>query len=269
MKQLIFLVAATMASFLMVAQNDQSKKTEVLLLGTFHFANPGLDVAQFEDVNILSEKRQKEVEDLVAKLKQFKPNKIFIEAPASSQKRYDSLLLAYINGTHKLNANESQQVGFRLARECGLSRLYCIDYTDISFPMDSVIKIMIANQQMSMVQYVQETIQKEQNNFNEQLRTKTITQLMIDGNTEDMYNKLAGLYYFFLEAGDKNNHVGSFLASEQWRRNIYIYENILKNLDKKDERVFVLYGTTHVAMLKEMMKYNQKLKIVPVTDFLK
>jgi len=269
MKHVILFLIVFSACFCLNAQTTTAKKTEVLLLGTFHFANPGLDVAKFEDANILSVKRQKEVEALVEKLKAFKPNKIFIEVPVASQKRYDSLLAAYKNGTHKLSASESQQVGFRLAAACGLNNLYCSDFTNVSFPMDSVMKVMMANQQMDMLQYLQGTMQKEQNDFNEQLKTKTITQILIDGNTEAVYNKLAGMYYFFLKTGDKNNHAGSFLASEQWRRNIYIYENILKNLDGKEQRIMVLYGTTHVAMLKEMMKYNQEIELISVSKVLK
>jgi Family of unknown function (DUF5694) len=269
MKHFIVLLLIITTSGALNAQATPSKQTEVLLLGTFHFANRGLDVAKFEDVKILSEKRQKEVEELVARLKKFKPDKIFVEVPANAQKMYDSLYTAYKNGTHTLTGSETQQVGFRLAKECGLASLICADYNNVSFPIDSVMKVMMANQQMDMLQYFQTAIQKEQNDFNEEIKTKTITQMLVDGNTEKIYNKLVGVYYFFLKAGDKKNHAGSFLTSEQWRRNIYIYENILKNLDGNEKRILVLYGTTHVAMLLEMMKYNESLDIIPVKKILK
>lgn len=269
MKHFILATLFYSAGFYLHGQTGSSKITVVLLVGTFHFANPGLDVAKFEDADILSEKRQKEVGALVAKLKEFKPDKIFIEVPVASQKKYDSLLAAYKNGTHQLSASESQQVGFRLAKACGLNTLYCADFSNVSFPMDSVMKVMMANKQLEMLQYLQGAMQKEQNDFNKQLKTKTISQILVDGNTEAVYKKLAGMYYFFLKAGDKTNHAGSFLASEQWRRNIYIYENILKNLDGKEERILILYGTTHVAMLKEMMKYNEAFTIIPVSQLLK
>lgn len=269
MKKYLLLVFAFATNVSLMAQTTTTKKTEILLLGTFHFANPGLDVAKFENANILTEKRQREVEELVAKLKEFKPDKIFVEVPVASQKKYDSLFAAYKNGTHKLSASESQQLGFRLAKACGLNTLYCADFSNVSFPMDSVMKVMMANQQLEMLQYLQGAMQKEQNDFNEQLKTKTISQILVDGNTDAVYKKLAGMYYFFLKAGDKTNHAGSFLASEQWRRNIYIYENILKNLDGKEQRILVLYGTTHVAMLKEMMKYNESFTITTVAQVLK
>ena len=64
------------------AQNRQ-KPVEILLLGTFHFDNPGLDVAQFKNANILSPERQAEIRTVVEKLKKFNPDKLFIEARSS------------------------------------------------------------------------------------------------------------------------------------------------------------------------------------------
>ena len=52
-----------------------------MLLGSFHFDNPGLDVAKFENVDALSAKRQLEIKQVLDKLVQFKPDKIFIEVP--------------------------------------------------------------------------------------------------------------------------------------------------------------------------------------------
>ncbi len=268
MKRFIVVLAALSVQVVTMAQDTKQGKTEVLLLGSFHFANPGLDVAKFDNADILSPKRQKEIAEVLAKLKAFKPDKIFIEVPSSFQNRYDSLLAAYKNGSHILTASEAQQIGFRLATECGLSTINCVNYMDTGFPMDSVTKVMMANRQVDMLQYLQTTIQTTQNEFNASLKTKTIHQLLLDGNTDKEYDKLAGIYYFFLKAGDKNNYIGAWLASEQWRRNMYIYANILKSLDGKEQRILVLYGTTHVAMLKEMMKYNEALTIVPVSKVL-
>ncbi|MDZ4709292.1 MAG: DUF5694 domain-containing protein [Saprospiraceae bacterium] len=268
MKRYLLLFTALIIVFYLTGQ-DSINKTEILLLGTFHFANPGLDVAKFENANILTDKRQQEVETLAAQLIRFKPEKIFIETPATAQKRYDSPFTAYKNGAHTLTTNENQQLGFRVAKGSGLSGLICADYNQVSFPIDRVMKIMVANRQMDLLQYFQSVVQQEQNSFNEVLKTKTITQIILDGNTNEEYTKLAGMYYFFLNAGDKTNHAGSFLVSEQWRRNSYIYENILKNLDGKEKRILILYGTTHVAMLKEMMKYNERFKFIPVASVLK
>jgi hypothetical protein len=48
-----------------------------------------------------------------------------------------------------------------------------------------------------------------------------------------------------------------------------IYENVLKTLNGKEERILILFGSGHTALLNEMMKYNQKLGLVPLADVLK
>ncbi len=85
------------------------KPIEVLLLGTFHFDNPGLDVAQFDNANVLTAIRQFEILDLVKKLRTFHPDKIYIESLPESQNSIDSLVDQYKKGKYNLKANEINQ----------------------------------------------------------------------------------------------------------------------------------------------------------------
>ena len=115
MRKLFFTFIALSSLSLSIAQNKQPVK--VLLLGVFHFDNPGLDVAKFKNADILSAERQKEVMDVVNKLKAFAPDKIFIEAAPESQAKIDSQIVQYKAGKLALTANETQQLGFRLAKD--------------------------------------------------------------------------------------------------------------------------------------------------------
>src|SRR5947199_8838811 len=56
-------------------------KPKVMILGTFHFDNPNRDYVKMERDSILSERRQKEVRELIDHLKSFKPTKIAVEIP--------------------------------------------------------------------------------------------------------------------------------------------------------------------------------------------
>ena len=125
--------------FIAVSALGQESKTKVMLLGCFHFDNPGLDVEKFENVNILSERRQKEVTEVVELLKQFKPDKIFVEVPVELQGSLDSNLIKYKSGQITLRGTETHQLGYRLAKELN-SPLYAVDYRDAQFPFDSLVK---------------------------------------------------------------------------------------------------------------------------------
>ena len=266
MKKLLLLLGSSL--FLLVSTMAQQKKTKVLLLGCFHFDNPGLDVAKFENANIMSEKRQQEVMELVAKLKQFKPDKIFVEAPVSNQGKLDSNIMKYKAGQLTLQANETHQLGYRLAKELNLPTLYAVDYHEADFPYDSLVKSAMEAKQMNLLGYMKNTIDSIQNDFNGTLKTKTISEILLKQNSTAMNDLGVGVYFDFLVAGKEGNHVGSYLTSEWWRRNMIIYENILKRMTGKEERILVIFGQGHTALLDAMMKYNKNIELVPISSVL-
>ena len=265
MKKILVLFSSL---FLLVSAMAQQKKTKVLLLGCFHFDNPGLDVAKFDNANILSEKRQQEVMELLAKLKQFKPDKIFVEAPVNYQATLDSNIMKYKAGQLTLHANETHQLGYRLAKELNLPTLYAVDYNESAFPYDSLVKSAMEAKQMNLLGYMKNTIDSIQNDFNETLKKKTISEILLKQNSTAMNDAGVGIYFDFLIAGKEGNHVGSYLTSEWWRRNMIIYENILKRMTGKEERILVIFGQGHTALLDLMMKYNRNIELVPLSSVL-
>jgi len=266
MKKLLLFFGASL--FLLISTMAQQKKTKVLLLGCFHFDNPGLDVAKFDNANILSEKRQKEVMELLAKLKQFKPDKIFVEAPVSYQGTLDSNIMKYKSGQLTLKANETHQLGFRLAKELNLPTLYAVDYQDADFPYDSLVKSAMEANQMNLLGFMKKSIDSIQNAFNESLKNNTIREILLKQNSNAMNDLGVGFYFDFLIAGKEGNHVGSYLISEWWRRNMIIYENILKKMTGKEDRILIIFGQGHTALLDAMMKYNKNFELVPLNSVL-
>jgi len=254
---------------LLVAVHAQQKPIKVVLLGTFHFDNPGLDVAKFKDADILSPQRQKEVTEVVEALKAFAPDKIFIESPPDQQSRIDSSLREYKAGRMPLKGSEVHQLGYRLAKELNLPSVYGVDYRDANFPFDSLMKSAAAAGQMDLISFVQKTIDTVQKSFNEALQKSTIRQMLLRENTPEDIRLQLEFYLKLLPVGTSGNHVGSYLVSEWWRRNMVIYENILKHLTGKEQRILVIFGSGHTAILNEMMKFNSNIELVPVEKVLK
>lgn len=255
--------------FSIAAQQNDKKEIQVLLVGTFHFDNPGLDVAKFKDADILSPKRQQEVEEVVALLKAFAPDKIFIEAVPARQPQIDSSFASYKMGKRKLGPSEVDQLGFRLAKELGHSTVYGVDYHEAEFPFDSLMKSAMEAGQTDITAAVQKTIEEVQMSFNEALQKSTIKQMLLRENSNELMNLQHEFYFKLLAAGKFGNHVGSYLVSEWWRRNMVIYENILKQLNEKDKKIMVIFGSGHTAILNELMKFNPDMKLVTVSEVLK
>ena len=71
---------------------EDAPKATVMVVGVFHFDNPGLDDYKPEyQMDILSDERQAEIRELVNKLEDFRPTKIGLEFKYTAQARIDSL----------------------------------------------------------------------------------------------------------------------------------------------------------------------------------
>ncbi|HTL08591.1 MAG TPA: DUF5694 domain-containing protein, partial [Chitinophagaceae bacterium] len=242
MKKILLTLSSLFVLVILMAQ-PAAKPTRVLLLGCFHFDNPGLDVAKFENVDALSARRQQEIGKILEKLRQFKPDKIFVEVPVASQQRLDSNYQLYQAGRFTLRATETHQLGYRLAKELGLGTLHAVDYTGADFPFDSLMQSAAEAKQFSFMQMIKSSIDSIQQNFNASLKQHTIGEMLLEQNDPAMTRMQVGWYFNLLVAGKEGNHVGSYLTSEWWRRNMIIYENILKRLSGKEEKILVIFGS--------------------------
>src|SRR6266576_5647931 len=84
------------------AQSDV--RPEILVLGTYHMANPGHDIHNMQADDVLSPKRQQELTQLIEVLKRFHPTKIAIEAEVGNQ-RVPQQYSDYLAGKYVLSRN--------------------------------------------------------------------------------------------------------------------------------------------------------------------
>ena len=100
---------------------------QVLILGTYHMGGSG-DYIQTTADDVLSPRRQREIELLVDALAAFRPTKIMVEAPLTRDSSLNVRYRKYAAGQDTLRRNEIDQIGFRLAKRLDLRRVYGIDY---------------------------------------------------------------------------------------------------------------------------------------------
>ena len=105
-----------------------SKKTTIMVLGSPHLANPGMDTYNSKMDDMLAPKRQREIQEVVKRLKAFKPTKIALEVDSSRDAEINESYQRYVKGTYELRRNEGDQIGYRLAKEMGHSTVYCVDH---------------------------------------------------------------------------------------------------------------------------------------------
>lgn len=100
----------------------------IMFLGTFHFSNPGRDDFKPRvDVDVTSDRRQRELEQVLGVLARYGPTRICVEAMPDRQAELDDEYARFVAGEFDLPSNETYQIGFRLARSLGHERVYAID----------------------------------------------------------------------------------------------------------------------------------------------
>src|SRR5262249_4662206 len=96
------------------AEDCSPGKTPLMILGSYHMSNPGLDAVNVRADDVRSPKRQAEIADVAKALGRFRPTKVALESPfkgSPEPARYAD----YLKGKYELAADEREQLGFRLA----------------------------------------------------------------------------------------------------------------------------------------------------------
>ncbi|MEM8998763.1 MAG: DUF5694 domain-containing protein [Bacteroidota bacterium] len=258
----------------LAAQKKSNPKIEVLLIGTSHWNNykkKGLDVAQTSEVDILSENYQTQLAVLAEKIKAFGPDKIFVERPMDHQHKLDSLYHLYTTTDWGLDKrNEIYQLGFRVAKIMGHSKVYGVDYRKTEFPFDSLAAIVSQQKKTDVLDAMMEDIkhfEKEYNTFIAQ--NPPLEELLAYHNTPE--NRKLNLGWYLQKAnkaGGLNNNVGAHLTSEWFRRNIHIYGIMQKYTEPTDKKIMLVMGAGHVAIIETLIRYNPDWKVVELEQLL-
>ena len=249
---------------------------EVLLVGVFHFAQA--DTTQFD---VLAPDRQAEIAEAVRRLARFRPTKVMVEwQPYFRQRFVDSTYARYRVGAFDLGRNEVYQLGYRLAAEADLDRVWAVDHagrwlgdslrtvaeamgqTDLldggapfTFPRPSDL---VSRDSLYRLGDVSEILAW--------MSSPAYQALMYDGYV----NRLARVGIVPGDDFDEaDNEIGAELLAEWTRRNIKIYRHILARLDyEAGERVVLFIGADHVRPIRDLFEANFNVRVVEVAAYL-
>jgi hypothetical protein len=261
----LFALFWTVALPLAAQETRTHPAAEVLVLGMYHFANPGLDVVQTDVADVLSAAKQTEIEAVVTALAAFRPTRIAVERVPTAAATLDSLYAEYRAGSRVLGRDETEQIGFRLAAQLGHDRVYPIDHRG-EFPFGAVMAYAQAHDP-GFAAWVQEELARITAEANRQQREYTIGQILRNANEP---GKLAGdhaTYLRFARVGAGDTQVGADLLARWYERNIRIFSN-LQAITRPGDRVLVLIGSGHAPILRELVTYDPEMRLVETLDHL-
>jgi hypothetical protein len=238
---------------------QSTTRPEILILGTYHMANPGHDIYNMQVDDVQSPKRQQEIAQLIDVLKRFRPTKIAIEAEVGS-KRVEKEYSDYLAGKYALTRNEIDQIGFRLAKELGHGKIYAVD-VDGDFPMQRVINYAKANGRSATFDSIGARTGarvKAQNDF---LRSHTVLETMQYMNSDSSVARDVAEYFAMVPFGEPWEYAGPDLLAAWYQRNIRIYRNIVSLVDSANERILVIYGAGHLGWLRQDVTNDASVKL--------
>lgn len=273
--------AIAQASLKMSRPDPSHKRVKVMLVGVFHFANPGLD--SYKEVfpfDPLTPEHQIEIEEVVSSLKKFEATKIGLEYPAKRDVRMDSLYHQYLEGNYSLGINENYQLGFRLAE--GIDKVFGIDARGRNFETlqnmsnaeyekleEHLVQIGMKAKPQTKIWY---PIYEKRYRYEDSLKAVLpLNEYLMFLNDSSNLSHEHGIYLvdsFKLGIGEQDNYFGPDMYTRWYNRNLRILQNIYRIIDGPEDRVLVVIGSGHLPLLQQMIEASPELELVQANQYL-
>ena len=246
---------------------------EVMVLGTYHFDNPGLDLANVKADDVLKPQRQKELEALAAALAQFRPTKIAVEriaqTPALADHRYAEMKASDLTA----NRDERYQIAYRLARQLNMPTVYAIDEQPGDgepdyFPFGKLVDWAKANGREAELNAKLDQAKGEIARIEALQAEGSIAHVLLGTNRPNKADKDQGWYYGVLSYGDTDKQPGAELNAYWYLRNAKIFAKLM-TVAKPGDRILVVYGAGHNYWLRHFAGTTPGYRNVDPTPYLK
>lgn len=229
---------------------------KVMLLGLFHFDNPGLDAVKYQPVDVMQPAEQAYLQALSQRLARFAPTKVLLEYPDKSDAVMNQRYADYLAGRYELGRNELYQLGFRIAKLAGHARVYGFDQQAPAF-QDKLWDYMpkAAPQTQDKVMALIATLSARYEHEHRNLGLRGVL-AKLNSPQDDRENK--GFYMLMNDVGaDQRLFHGADSAAHWWQRNLRMYAMVQRHAGP-GERVLVIAGSGHTAILRDLLRADSE-----------
>lgn len=246
-----------------------TKKPTLMILGSGHLANWGADRINYRMDDVLAPKRQAELQALADQLAQFKPTKIAVEVDerwdADLQKEYNG----YLKDSFQLEPHEIHQIGFRLAKDMGHPKVYCVDY----FRDDPIVREDLDHDLIDWGTFAEANDQKhllgppptgkmtqdeDGKIWIEPEKYEPIIDMYIRINQDEKIRKNLRDYLRIARIGLQDQYPGANWVAHAWYpRNLKTFVNLTRITESEDERILLIIGAGHLGFLKQIAEDSE------------
>ena len=244
---------------------SSAARPEILVLGTYHMANPGRDLHSTQVDDVLSPKRQQEIAEVIEVLRRFRPTKVAVEVNVGSRRAAQDYA-AYRLGRYTLTRNEIDQLGYRLASALGHDSIYAVD-EDGDFPFYRVRNYAIANGLKDRFEAAQARVGARVTTQNAFFATHTSLEMLELLNSDSASAQAVGEYYEGFEPyGEPYEYAGPDLIASWFQRNLRIYRNLRALATSPNDRILVIYGSGHLGWLRQIVGADPYVRLKTLAD---
>ena len=244
---------------------NNSEKVKILLLSTYHFANPGRDLIKHNVKDVMDQESQKYLDLLAKKISKFNPSSVLLEYEAKSDEKVNSNDLAYKKNQYRLSYSEIEQIGFRVAKYSDLSQVNGIDEKEVMWKGSQLLDQLEKEPDLkkhfnSAVEYVTVNEKRIHSSLN-------LQNILKEYNSTKMDEQNKSFYILTNVAGASDNFIGADASASWWHRNFRILANI-QSFAKSRRRIFVVAGQGLIAVLKDMLKLDPNVVLEDINIYL-
>ena len=244
---------------------EDSAAIRVMVLGTYHFANPGQDVINVEAADLTTPAKQAEIRAVADALVRFGPTKVALEYPRDRGQALDSVYRAYRRGSHELTPNERQQFGFRVAGRMGHEHVHAVDWHN-DFAFDEVAAWAREHDPSFMAYFgrLRERIERE---GARRQATMSVGEILRLTNAPAEMRSTFAPYMRMAEVGADTVYVGLKPVVQYYERNLRIFANVAR-LAEPGDRILVIFGAGHAPFLRRFVWGHPGMVLVEPLDYL-
>jgi hypothetical protein len=229
---------------------EGEERIPMMVVGSYHMANPGLDEFNLEADPVTAPRRQREVEAVVDALADFRPTAVAVEARHADRDAWQERYEAYRAGDRELESNEREQIGFRLAARMDHDSIHAVDVRT-PFSIDAVREAAEGNRRYrELMAGLDRAGRDAMETMGGWLESSTVGGMLWRMNTPAALQANHRVYFeYLLPVVAADSFPGADLVENWYGRNLRIFA-LLQSLAEADDRVLVLFGQGHAPTLR-------------------
>lgn len=251
-----------------------TQKPTIMILGSPHLA--GWGGIKIDDMR--TPKRQDELQQLVEQLIGFKPTKIAVEADTRWDAELQAEYNAYLKDDFQLERHEIHQVGFRLAKQIGHPKIYCVDYfpnrkddpvfgDDFNWDLTDYREFAKTHGQEHLLSLPSNN---EPMGAKDNLVAERVIDMYIRLNQPQWIRSIHQEFLRYSRIGLGNEYPGANWFGHQWyTRNLKTFVNLTRITESADDRILLIIGAGHVYLIQQFLEESGDYIIENPLKFLK